>query len=79
MQQKTSRLFLGTFIGLVVLAVALVLSIPGLFEPHDSHRTWLTVILAGLALLAAVAVLVMRFRVQRFPGRRGHNEQSPRR
>ncbi|WP_341393251.1 hypothetical protein [Arthrobacter sp. G119Y2] len=79
MQQKTNRLFLGTFIGLAVLGSALLLSLPALFSPHDPAQLWLTGTLGGLTLLLAVAVLVMRFRQQRFPERRGPNGQSPRR
>ena len=79
MQHKTNRLFLGTFIGMAVLGAALLLSIPGLFSPHDSQRLWLTGILGGLTLLLAGAVLGMRFRERRFPGRRGPNGPSPRR
>ncbi|WP_461169372.1 hypothetical protein [Arthrobacter sp. Z1-15] len=42
MQQKTNRLFLGTFIGLAVLGSALLLSLPALFSPHDPAQLWLT-------------------------------------
>ena len=79
MQHKTNRLFLGTFIAMAVLGAALLLSIPGLFGPSGSSRLWLTGILGGLTLLLAGAVLGMRFRERRFPGRRGPNGPSPRR
>lgn len=68
MNWKPNRAFIVLFIGFVVSASALILTIPAIFSPHGSSQAMLTMVLGGLSAIFAVGVILMR------PPRNSHME-----
>lgn len=62
MKKKPQALFLTFFIGMVVAASALILSIPPLFDPDGSNQMWVTGVLGFLTLALGVSAKNIRMR-----------------
>ncbi|MDJ0316856.1 hypothetical protein [Arthrobacter antibioticus] len=60
MTRRTTRVFMGLFIAMVLMASALILSLPALFGAYEPHQFWITVTLGGITAILIVALILLR-------------------